>query len=127
MKETRLAKQNINIFYKLIKSFLNLLKKPRNEEIKTIEKSKGKSINEFKSNVEVKEDKNKIRLLKLQKDFENGIITENEMDEQDVYELHELYNRQIGELEDSTKNYKQRIIDAKIKLKKQQKQSDINN
>jgi len=116
MKETRLAKQNTNIFYKLIKSFLSLFKKPKKEEIKIIENCNVKNINEFKSNIEVKEDKNKIRLLKLQKDFEKGVITESDIDEQAVYELHELYNSQIKELEASTDNYKKRIIDAKRKL-----------
>lgn len=115
MKETGLAKQNKSIFYKLIKSFLNLLKKPK-EDIKIIEKAKEKSINEFKSNIEIKEDKNKIRLLKLQKDFENGFITESQMDEEDVYKLHELYNSQIEELENSTENYKKRIIEIKRKI-----------
>lgn len=116
MKETGLAKQNTNIFYKFMKSFLSFFKKPEKEEIKIIKDSKEKNINDFKSNIEIKEDEKKIRLLKLQEDFENGIITESQMDEQDIYELHELYNSQIEELETSTKNYKKRIIDVKKRL-----------
>ena len=115
MKETRLAKQNTNIFYKLIKGLLGLFKNSKKRREKAIERHK--SIDEFKDNIKVKEDKDKIRLLKLQSDFEKGIIKESEMDEQDVYALHQLYNRQIEELETSTENYKQRIINAKRKLK----------
>lgn len=115
MKETRLAKPNTNIFYRLIKSFLSLFKTSKKEEKKAIERHK--NIDEFKDNIKVKEDKGKIRLLNLQSDFEKGIIKESEMDEQDVYALHQLYNSQIEELEISTENYKKRIINAKRKLK----------
>ena len=116
MKQNKLAKQNKNIFYKLIKSFLNLFKNPKIEEIKIIEKPKEKSTNEFISNIEVKEEHDKKRLLKLQKDFEAGLITESQMDEEDIYKLHELYNSQIEELENLTKNYKKRIIEIKRKI-----------
>ena len=121
MKKTGLVKQNTNIFYKLIKKFFRVFKKQKKEEVKFVENSKEKNINEFKVNIEVKQDTDKLRLLKLQKDFENGIITESQMDEQDIYELHELYNSQIQELEASTEKYKKRIIGAKRKLTKQRK------
>lgn len=50
-------------------------------------------------------------ILKLQKDYENGIITENEMTPFQIIELKKLYNQQI---EDN----KRCLLDKKYKIKK---------
>lgn len=69
------------------------------------------------------EEKN--RLLKLQKDYENGIILEEELTKKQKEELMNLYNEQIRNLEDeiarskvTLKMYKNKISKKMEKLKK---------
>lgn len=58
------------------------------------------------------------KLLKLQQEFSNGNISEEEMTEEDIDSLHQLYDEQILELEKSTENYKRKILEIRKKLKK---------
>ena len=69
------------------------------------------------------EEKN--RLLKLQNDYENGIIKEDELSEEQKEELMNLYNEQIRNLEEEIlrdkvelKMYKQKIKNKMEMLKK---------
>lgn len=69
------------------------------------------------------EEKNKV--LKLQKDYEDGKILEEELTEEQKDQLMELYNEQIKELEDeierskvTLKLYKKSISEKMDKLKK---------
>ena len=69
------------------------------------------------------EEKN--RILKLQNDYENGIIKEDELSEEQKEELMNLYNEQIRNLEEEIlrdkvelKMYKQKIKNKMEMLKK---------
>lgn len=69
------------------------------------------------------EEKN--RLLKLQNDYENGIIKEDELSEEQKEELMNLYNEQIRNLEEEIlrdkvelKMYKQKIKNKMELVKK---------
>lgn len=70
---------------------------------------------DFFERIIVKQDKEKQRLLKLQQDFSEGKITEEEISEEDIEKLCELYDNQINEIEKSTEEYKNKII----KMRKQ--------
>lgn len=69
------------------------------------------------------EEKN--RLLKLQKDYENGVIKEQDLSEIQKNELFQLYNEQIKDLEEeierskiTLKMYKNKISKKMEKMKK---------
>ena len=79
--------------------------------------------NKYMSIFDEFEEKN--RLLKLQKDYENGIILEEELTKKQKEELMNLYNEQIRNLEDeiarskvTLKMYKNKISKKMEKLKK---------
>lgn len=74
------------------------------------------NINNFKQSIKVEEDKERLRLLKLQDDFSKGYILEEEISEEDVEKLHQLYDEQIEELNKSTENYKRKIMEIRKKL-----------
>lgn len=61
------------------------------------------------------EEKN--RLLKLQKDYESGIIKEEELSEQQKQQLMELYNEQIKNLEEEINRTKVEMKMYKHKIK----------
>lgn len=74
--------------------------------------------NNFKQNIKIKENKEKTRLLKLQKEFSEGKIAEEDINENDIQKLHYLYDEQIEELNKSTENYRKRILEIRSKLNK---------
>ena len=51
----------------------------------------------------------KQRLLKLQEDLESGIVLEEDLSEQDVDALEELYKEQISLLKEMQEVYKKKI------------------
>ena len=52
---------------------------------------------------------NKEKLLKLQKDFENGKILEEDLDIDDADKLEELYDEQISLLKEMKAMYKKKL------------------
>lgn len=72
----------------------------------------------FKQDIKIKEDKEKTRLLKIQKEFSLGKIAEEDINEDDIQKLHRLYDEQIEELNKSTENYRKRILEIRSKLNK---------
>lgn len=58
------------------------------------------NVNTFKNSIKVPEDKEKARILKLQKQYQMGIITENEISEEDYQKLLKLYDKQNKKIED---------------------------
>ena len=113
--ENSLIKVNENsIFYKIKKFFRNLFGKKEsnitpieNQVLKTQElvDNKKDSFRDTITNVENDE----TRLLKLQKQFENGEITEEELTQKQIDDLEKLYNTQIEELQKSNELRKEKI------------------
>lgn len=60
--------------------------------------------------------KNKKELLNLQKDFRSGKIKEEEIPQEQLEKLKELYNIQIDFLEKSIECDKQKILNIKRRL-----------
>jgi len=69
-----------------------------------------KKISRFRYDIFVEQDKNKMRLLNLQKKFSNGEIKEADISEEDAYLLRELYEEQIAELKENIEKYKKQIF-----------------
>lgn len=116
MKETGLIEKKNTIFSKIKNFISNLFNKKEKEEEN--EEYKFNNDNDFKQRIIVEENKEKTRLLNLQREFENGNIQEEDIDEADVEKLHKLYDEQIEEINKQTEMYKEKILKIKEKLNK---------
>lgn len=113
--ENSLIKVNENsIFYKIKNFFKNLFGKKENKitpsenqilKTQVIADNKRESFRETITNIENDE----TRLLKLQKQFDNGEITEEELTQKQIEDLENLYNKQIAELQKSNELRKEKI------------------
>lgn len=73
--------------------------------------NKNDSNNEFKKNIIVKQDEEKVKLLRLQQDYKNGLIEEFEIPEEDKNKLLNLYYEQ-------NKKIKEKMEKDKIAIKR---------
>ena len=111
-----------SLFYKIKRFFMNLFKKNTNYEetqthsientIQDKSKTQKQDFRETIKQVETEETK----LLKLQKQFDNGEITEEELSQKQIEDLLNLYNQQINELEKSNNLRKEKILKYKSKM-----------
>lgn len=122
-QEKSLVQVNENsIFYKIKNFFRNLFHKNTEFENTTIvektmtdnveSENKKSAFIESIRNIENEETK----LLKLQRQYRNGEIKEEELTEEQVNSLCELYDNQIAKLKKSNAIRKQKILDYKRKL-----------
>lgn len=72
--------------------------------------------NDFSQSLRVEENLEEKELLKLQEKFENGLVTEEELTEEQVDKLEQLYNKQIEKLNQDFLNYKNKIVAIKKQL-----------
>lgn len=115
MEETKLTKTDNGIFSKIKNFFRNLFKK-KVEIIEHTEETIKKDNVNLKQTIKIEEDKEKTRLLKLQEDFVNGKIQEEDINEEDTEKLFELYDEQIEKINKETEMYKQKILAIKANL-----------
>lgn len=122
-QEKSLIQVNENsIFYKIKSFFKNLFKKNNNtidnysviEEKDRSEKNSNKkdSFLENIKNIENEETKS----LKIQKQYRSGEIKEEELTEEQVKSLCELYDKQIANLRKSNEIRKQKLLEYRKKL-----------
>ena len=112
-----------SIFYKIKKFFRSLFceKNSNVESTKVIEKT---TINNQKSNKssfieEIKNVENEeTKLLKLQKQYRCGKIKEEELTEEQVKSLCALYDKQINNLKKSNEIRKQKLLEYRRNLKR---------
>lgn len=114
-----LIKINENsIFYKIKKFFRNFFSKKENNitpiEKQEIVNNKKESFRKTITNIETDE----TRLLKLQKQFDNGEITEEELTDEQVEALLELYQNQIDGLRKSNERRKKKLLQYRENMKK---------
>ena len=109
---------NLNIFRRIKIFFTNLFK--RNIQTKNIVEKKEltpiKIKQEFIKDIKIPEEKANSRLQKMQKDFEKGLIKEEDLNDSDLNDLKKLYMQQIEEKKRSIENYKNKIIKIKAQL-----------
>ena len=110
-EKSLINKENMNLFEK-IKNFFRSL----------FHKEKGIKVEE---NLEIKKEtttsliddfKDKQALVKLQEDYENGKIAEEDINEEDKQKLLELYHEQIKILNDNINAYKDSLRNYKEKI-----------
>ena len=107
-------------FLQKIKSFfMNLFRKNRVAEktaVEPIAENKVENKKTFVKEIKVQQDNEKINLLKLQKDYEAGLIKEENMTDEQISKVEELYKEQITKLRNDYDGYKQKIINIRKKL-----------
>ncbi len=119
--EKSLVKINENsIFYKIKQFFKKLFYKKETINNITVETNKVILQNDNKKNKFMEEIKNiedeETLLLKLQKKFRSGEIKEEELTEEQVKSLCELYDKQIANLRKSNEIRKQKLLEYRKKL-----------
>lgn len=76
----------------------------------------GKNRSSFIDSIKIVES-DEIKLMKLQKQYNNGTIREEDLTEKQVNELCILYDKQIAELKKSIANKEKKILENMIKIK----------
>lgn len=102
----------IKRFFKKIfkKDYQIYIEPPKKEEV--IKKDQEPKTNNFKTLIKIEEE----RALKLQKDFREGKIEEEDLSEEEFNLLYELYEKQISQTNESIQKYKNIIMEMKKKL-----------
>ena len=116
-----IAVNETSIFYKIKLFFKNLFHKHKaienstvgeNDVITLLEKENNKnSFIEYIKNIDDEETK----LLKLQKQYRNGEIKEEELTEEQINSLSALYDKQISNLRRSNQIRKQKLLEYRKK------------
>ena len=117
--ENSLIKVNENsIFYKIKNFFRNLFGKKEsnitpieNQVLKTQDITNNKK-DSFRETITTNKN-DETKLLKIQKQFDNGEITEEELTQKQIEDLENLYNKQIEELQKSNELRKEKIKNSK--------------
>lgn len=122
-EKSLIAVNENNIFYKIKKFFRNLFHKNKSVEnaiaiendinASSIDKENNKnSFMESIKNIENEETK----LLKLQKQYRNGEVKEEDLTEEQINSLSALYDKQIANLKKSNEIRKQKLLEYRKKL-----------
>ena len=115
MKNNKLIVYKKSIFRKISEFFKKIFSKKEvlsKEVIITNEKN-----NNFLENIQIKEDKEELKLLQLKQQYENGEIDEEEISDEDVDKLCELYKKETDELNADTERRKNHIAQMLKELK----------
>lgn len=121
MKKNEMEKSLIkvnekSIFFK-IKKFLNNFFKKENHVIDFVDNKPKEDIKKKQFVENIKNiDNEETKLLKLQKQYRNGEIKEEELTQTQIKLLCDLYDKQIENLQKSNKYRKQRILQYRKKL-----------
>lgn len=72
--------------------------------------------NDFINRIKIEEDKEEARLNKLQNLIAEDVISEDELPEEDVKALHNLYDSQILELKKQIDGYREKILKLRMNI-----------
>lgn len=120
MKNNKLIKYKGNIFIKIFEFFKQIFSRKNISDTENITekliKNKGNSINFFE-NIQIRQNEEEIRLKNLQLQYDNGEIDEEEISEEDMDKLIEMYEKETEELNRETENIKIHISQMLKELK----------
>lgn len=108
-------KEKINLFGKIKNFFKNLFGKKQVEENEEIVVEQQESSNEFKDSIKMTEEEEN-QLLELQKKYRRGEIAENDLTEEQIDALCDLYDKQIEDIKQSIKIKEEKIAEYKRKI-----------
>lgn len=115
-----IKKEDGNIFTKIKTFFKTVFKLNNNVPNYNYAVEQGDVIsiknNDFASPIRIEENNEEKELLQLQEKFEQGLIQEEDLSQEQVDKLEQLYNKQIEELNEKFLDYKDKIISIKKKL-----------
>lgn len=117
MKNNKLIIYKNNIFIKIADFFKKLFSR------KKILQSKNENISNdirdsFIESIQIKKDKEKLRLCKLKQQYDNGEIDEDDIPDEDVEKLVELYEEETDKLKADTEKIKNHIRQMLKQLQK---------
>lgn len=109
-----------SIFDRIKNFFKNIFKKEELQEVayikeKTIETKENKK-SSFIDSIRTEEIIEKEEILKIQRDYENGVIREEDMTPEQVSKIEKLYIEQISKLRNDYSKYKDEATKLKGKL-----------
>ena len=110
-----IEKEERNLFGKIKNFFKNLFLKKAKKESCQEEVIEETNANEFKESIKMSEDEEK-ELLDLQARYRRGEIAENDLTEEQIDALCDLYDRQIDELNESIRIKEEKIAEYKKRL-----------
>ena len=106
-----LIKYEEGFFSKLKKFFSNLFKK--GNDVEEIQYNSEEEQNEFRSSIEIKQNKDELKIINLQKQYKAGNIKEEDMADEERKKLIELYKTQNEALRNEIEE-KKIVIQKKI-------------
>lgn len=117
MKNNKLIIYKNNIFIKIAEFFKKFFSR------KKILQSKNENISNdirdsFIESIQIKEDKEKLRLCKLKQQYDNGEIDEDDIPDEDVEKIVELYEKETDKLKADTEKIKNHIRQMLKQLQK---------
>lgn len=120
MKNNKLIKYKENVFTRIFNFFKKIFSKKKlsvnKEDVdETIKEEKNKS--NFLEDIQIKEDKEEVRLKKLQLLYDNGEIDEDDLSESDIEKLVALYEKETEDLNADTERRKNHIAQMLKELK----------
>ena len=116
MKNNKLIIYKKSIFRKISNFFKKIFSKKevlQNEDI-IVNNDKDDS---FIKNIQIKENKEELRLIQLKQQYENGEIDEEDMSDEDIDNLCKLYKKETDELNADTERRKNHIVQMLKELK----------
>lgn len=118
-KEQRITvyKSN-NIIEKIRNFFTKIFHKSKYKDNNFTEQETSYTNNNFKEQIVIKEDEEKLRLLKLQKDYENELIEEKDISPEDYQKLLDLYDEQNKKISEEIERDRIEIKNMLQQLKK---------
>ena len=117
MKNNKLIIYKNNIFIKIAEFFKKLFSR------KKILQSKNENISNdtrdsFIESIQIKKDKEKLRLCRLKQQYDNGEIDEDDIPDEDVEKIVELYEKETEKLKADTEKIKNHIRQMLKQLQK---------
>lgn len=97
----------IKKFFKKIFGIKENIQESQNEKINAMEK------NNFRENIELKQDEEELKIIKLQKEYKAGNVREEDMTDEEHRKLIDLYEKQNKQLKEKI-NTKRQIIRKKL-------------
>ncbi len=116
MKNNELIIYKKSIFRKISDFFKKIFSKKevlQNEDI-IVNNEKNDS---FIQNIQIKENKEELRLLQLKQQYEQGEIDEEDISDEDIDKLCKLYEKETDELNADTERRKNHIVQMLKELK----------
>lgn len=116
-KEKRVTVYKANNIFVRIKNFFKNIFYKKSKIENVFKEIKNKEDN-FKQDIMIKQDKEVLRILKLQEDYRNGLIEEEDISKEDYQKLLDLYDEQNRQIQEEIEREKIQIKNMLEKLKK---------